>query len=214
MKNSTKDTASKPIAYKFGGAFFCEMPFYVNKHVLIPRFDTETLVEQVLKTPPCRVLDMCTGSGCIAVVLAKHGFDVTACDVSRAALRVAKKNAKLHGADIRFIRSDMFEDIDGNFDVIVCNPPYIRTSEIGKHDKSILFEPRLAQDGGTDGLDYYRTFAGTAGQSLCPGGRVFLEIDKDAAKEVKSILRLGGFCDIQIIKDKANNERVVRAIKK
>jgi len=144
---------SEPIAYRFGGAYFCELPFFVNKHVLIPRFDTEILVEAVIKTTPSAalrrlpplhtsvrerrggefsVLDLCTGSGCIAVVLAKHGYKVTASDISGKAVKIAKQNAKLHDVDIEFIKSDLFEKIGGKYDAIVCNPPYIKTNEIIK----------------------------------------------------------------------------------
>ena len=206
-----------PLQYKFGGAFFCELPFYVNRHVLIPRFDTEKLVEAVILNAGrdkagVRVLDMCTGSGCIAVVLAKHDFDVTAVDISRRALRVAKRNARLHDVNIKIIQSDLFSNIVGKFDVLVSNPPYIKTAEIGKYDASTLCEPRIALDGGADGLDFYRRIARGAGAFLPFGGKIFLEIDAKAAKEVETILRECGFCDIKIIKDSQGLASVIYGI--
>ena len=198
----------RPLAQRFGGAFFCELPFYVNRHVLIPRFDTELLVEEVIKNSKAgsSVLDLCTGSGCIAVVLAKHDFLVTASDISRKALRVARRNARLHNASIKFVRSNLFENIKQKFDVIVSNPPYIKTSEIGKHDKSILFEPRIALDGGADGLKFYREIIKNS------RGHLFLEIGHELENDVKKLLHEGGFRDIKVVKDKQGLSRVVHGI--
>ena len=205
----------KPIAYKFGGAHFCELPFFVNRHVLIPRFDTEILVETAVKHTKVggRVLDLCTGSGCVAVVLAKHDFRVTASDASRKALHVAKRNAKLHGVGIEFVRSNLFEKISPFFNAITCNPPYIKTREIGKHDASIFHEPRIALDGGHDGLEFYRKIIARAPKYLADGGKIFLEISHEQSADVKTILQHGGFCDIEIVKDQRGLSRVIHGRK-
>jgi len=181
-----------PIAYKAKKWFFCGLPFFVNENVLVPRFETEALVAHVIASSAKQssILDLCTGSGCIAVALAKQGFNVTATDIIN--LKVAKKNARLNKVKIKFIQSDLFT---GAFDIIVCNPPYIKTSDIGKHDKSILHEPRIALDGGTDGLDFYRKIIP---QAKC--NHIFFEVgDKSQAEQVKTLLQDANFCDIQII---------------
>ena len=192
------------------------MPFFVNKHTLIPRFDTEVLVESVIKHTKEgeSILDMCTGSGCIAVVLAKHGYAVTASDVSLRALNIAKKNAALNDVKVDFVKSNLFEKFYGKtFDAIVCNPPYIKTAEIGKHDKSVLHEPAKALDGGADGLDFYRKIGGQAALHLNDGGQIFLEISSEQLEDVKTILQSGGFCDIKVIKDARGLLRVINARK-
>jgi len=203
----------KPLAYRFGGAFFCELPFYVSKHTLIPRFDTEKLVETVILNTPegSTVLDMCTGSGCIAVTLAKHNYDVTALDISRRALKVAKRNANLHDVKIVFEQSNLFSNLSpfSRFNVIVSNPPYIRTQEIGKWDKSILQEPQIALDGGVDGLHFYRQIIKQAPDYLTSNGKIFFEIGHDQANDIKTLLQSTGFCDIKIIKDIQGLDRVI-----
>jgi len=203
------------MAYKSGVSYFCETPFFVNKNVLIPRFDTEVLVEIILldtSSKRCSVLDLCTGSGCIAVLLAKHDHIVTATDISRKALRVAKKNAKLNNVNINFIRCDLFPR-GGMFDVIVCNPPYIKTADIGKHDSSILHEPHIALDGGKDGLDFYRRIAKNAGGWLNCGGTLYLEICYEHSKCIKKLLQENDFHDIQIVKDQQGHDRVIKCSK-
>jgi len=187
-----------PIAYVAGEWFFCGLPFYINKHVLVPRADTEVLVDCVPKGD-VSVLDLCTGSGCIAIALAKRGFDnVTASDICKKALKVAKKNARVNKADVKFVQSDLFENIKGEFDVVVCNPPYIKTAELGKFDKSTLHEPKIALDGGADGLDFYRKIIS---QAKCK--QIFFEVgDKSQAQEVENILLAAGFRDTVIIGDR------------
>jgi len=193
-----------PIAYAAREWFFCGLPFYVDKNVLVPRFETETLVGEVTKYNPKNILDLCTGSGCIAIALAKSGFScITASDKSKSALHVAKKNAKTYKAKIKFICSDLFTGVKGKFDIITCNPPYIKTAEIGKYDASILHEPRIALDGGADGLDFYRRIIKDAPNSLAPSGLLFFEVgDKQQSLEVKSLLHGAGFCDITIVEDR------------
>ena len=186
----------------------------MNKHVLIPRFDTEILVETAILNlkPGAKVLDLCTGSGCIAVILAKHGFDVVATDISKKALKIAKRNAKLNSVQdkIKFIKSDLFENLGGyKFDAIISNPPYIKTNELGLFDKSTLHEPKLALDGGADGLEYYRKIALEGSKFGTPGAKFGLEICKNGLVDVQNLLRENGFHDIVVVKDRAGLERVI-----
>jgi len=209
-----------PIAYKAGRWFFCGLPLFVNEHVLIPRMDTELLVEKVIasvakqsQTDP-QILDVGTGSGCIAIALAKKMPDakITAVDVSEKALKVARHNAKLNKVNIKFIKTNFifFRELVA-FDVIVSNPPYIKTAEIGKHDKSILHEPKIALDGGKDGLDFYRYLAMEAQVYLKPGGLLALEIGHDQGESVKTLLQEWDWCDIKVYKDANGQDRVVTA---
>ena len=232
----------KPLAYRQGKWHFLDNDLFVNRHTLIPRFDTEILVEAVLKcglAKHAKILDLCTGSGAIAVALAKEGYNLTASDVSKKALKVAKRNAKLHNLDINFIHSDLFQNIkilplakrggtptgewlidrstpkgggvSSKFDIIVSNPPYIKTNEIGKYDPSILYEPKLALDGGADGLDFYRRIAKEAGEYLNQGGILALEIDEP--EPVVAMLEEAGFKDIKVINDLNNLPRVIVGMK-
>lgn len=198
----------RPEAYKKKAWHFWGHDLFVNKHVLIPRFDTEILVEEALKQigKRAKVLDLCTGSGAIAIALAKEGHDVTATDISHKALKVAMHNAKTHNLDIKFIKSDMFKNIQGKFDIIICNPPYIKTDEIGMFDETIFYEPRLALDGGEDGLKFYRIIAQQAGEYLTDGGLLALEIDDAVA--VKRIFEEHGWQGIQVFKDLLGHDRV------
>ena len=150
-----------PLQYITGEQEFMGMTFHVNSNVLIPRQDTETLVEEALKVvkPGMKVLDMCTGSGCIIVSIVHNVPEVegTATDISKQALLVAKENAKLNQVSVTFERSDLFDNVTGTYDVIVSNPPYIRTGEVVKLMPEVQeFEPMEALDGKEDGLYFYR----------------------------------------------------------
>ena len=184
-----------PIAYVAKRWFFCGLPFYITPDVLVPRADTEGLVD-VIPQGDFSILDLCTGSGCIAIALAKKGFrQIMASDICAKALKVAKKNAKLNGVKVKFIQSDLFENIKGQFDIVVCNPPYIKTDELGKYDKSTLHEPKIALAGGADGLDFYKRIIT---QADCR--QIFFEVGgKTQAQEVKTLLQNSGYCDIKII---------------
>ena len=157
---------------------------------------------------------MCTGSGCIAIAVAdKTGAHVVASDVSEDALATARANAEKNGvADkIEFVRSDMFGNIEGAFDVIISNPPYIPTADIQKLDREVKdYEPALALDGGEDGLDFYRIIAEKAGGFLAEGGRIFLEVGIGQAQAVGDMLK--GF-DTKIIKDMQGIDRIVCGVK-
>ncbi len=211
-----------PLQQITGSREFMGLEFYVNEHVLIPRQDTETLVERVLrdykgKNP--EILDMCSGSGCIAVSLALlGGFDrVTGADISPEALKVAEKNAEhLMGVKkITLVESDLFGSFpkDRKFDVIVSNPPYIPTKVIEELQPEVRdHEPMLALDGKEDGLYFYRRLALESGNLLKPGGAVYFEIGYDQGEAVSGLLREAGFKDIQVIQDAAGLDRVVCAI--
>ena len=203
-----------PLQYITGEQDFMGLNFKVNPGVLIPRQDTETLVEEVLKavTPGMEVLDLCTGSGCIAVSLAKFvpGAKVQGVDISPEALKVSEENARRNGVNVHFFLSDMFGQVEGKFDVIVSNPPYIPTGEIqGLMPEVKDFEPHLALDGKEDGLWFYRILAGQGKKYLKPKGTLMVEIGCDQGKDVSRIFKDNGYCDIKVIKDLAGLDRVV-----
>ena len=206
-----------PLQYITGVAPFMGMIFKVNSSVLIPRFDTEVLVDKVLKIVKStdRVLDMCTGSGCIILSI-KDKFptiDAVASDVSRAALLVAKENAKSYNMDIDFVRSDLFEKIKGEFDIIVSNPPYIKSAVIETLDSEVKnFEPYEALDGREDGLYFYRRIASDAKQHLKKEGRLCLEIGDDQGEEVSDILLREGYAPVDVYRDLNNKDRVIIAV--
>lgn len=203
-----------PLQYIVGETEFMGLRFKVNSSVLIPRQDTETLVEEVLKviSPGMKVLDLCTGSGCIIVSILHNAPDIEgyATDISKQALNVAKENAKLNEAAVDFERSDLFDNVTGTYDVIVSNPPYIKSSEIPALMPEVsVFEPLEALDGKEDGLYFYRKIIEKSGEHLKEGGRIFFEIGYDQGKEVSDLLLQAGFCDIKVIKDLSHNDRVV-----
>lgn len=201
-----------PIQKIFNKAYFFEYEFFVNNNVLCPRPETELLVEECLKVSKKtdNILDLCTGSGAIAVSLQKKlGANVVASDISGKALCVAKKNAKKLGANIKFIKSDMFEKIDEKFDIIISNPPYIPTKEIDELDVEVKnYDPKISLDGGADGLNFYRQIAMNAKKYLCERGRVFLEVGAGEAQIVKNMLDMEGFATF-VKKDYNGIERIV-----
>ena len=204
-----------PLQYTIGEQEFMGLRFKVNSNVLIPRQDTETLVEQVLKIvkPGMKVLDLCTGSGCVLISVLKNAPELTGMgsDISKTALLVAKENAKLHEVDAEWVRSDLFDNITETFDVIMANPPYIPTGEILSLMPEVRdFEPENALDGGADGLDFYRKIAGQVKDYLNPGGYVYMEIGYDQGEAVSELMRNAGFTEVEVIKDLARNDRVVK----
>ncbi len=218
-------SAREPIQYIMGEAPFFGYSFYVTPSVLIPRFDTEILVEEALRyvRPGSRVLDLCTGSGCILLtILSEAGRCFGAecnvrgdgSDVSDEALSVAKINAERLGVGANFILSDLFDNISGTYDIITTNPPYIRTGVIRELDPEVRdHEPELALDGKTDGLFFYRKIAEGAGMHLPGGGRLIMEIGYDQAEDVTRILSRSGFTDVCCIKDLAGCDRVISAVR-
>lgn len=204
-----------PLQYIIGEQEFMGLRFKVNSNVLIPRQDTETLVEQVLKIvkPGMKVLDLCTGSGCVLISVLKNAPELTGMgsDISKTALLVAKENAKLHEVDAEWVRSDLFDNITETFDVIMANPPYIPTGEILSLMPEVRdFEPENALDGGADGLDFYRKITGQVKDYLNPGGYVYMEIGYDQGETVSELMRNAGFTEVEVIKDLARNDRVVK----
>ena len=204
-----------PLQYIIGEQEFMGLRFKVNSNVLIPRQDTETLVEQVLKIvkPGMKVLDLCTGSGCVLISVLKNAPELTGMgsDISKTALLVAKENAKLHEVDAEWVRSDLFDNITETFYVIMANPPYIPTGEILSLMPEVRdFEPENALDGGADGLDFYRKIAGQVKDYLNPGGYVYMEIGYDQGEAVSELMRNAGFTEVEVIKDLARNDRVVK----
>lgn len=206
-----------PLQHITGHTGFMGLDFKVNRNVLIPRQDTETLVETVLgleKDKRIRLLDLCTGSGCIAVSLKKlGGYEyVAASDTDKDALNVALRNASILGAEVKLYHSDLFEAIEESFDVIVSNPPYIETAVIEQLSPEVReFDPHIALDGGEDGLDFYRRIIHDAAETdiLADGGRLYFEIGFDQAEKVKELLTEHGFAEIGEVKDLAGLDRVV-----
>lgn len=205
-----------PVQYITGYQNFMGLEFMVSKDVLIPRMDTETLVEEVLRLglSNVRVLDICTGSGCILLSILKYvyGSSGVGVDISDGALGVAKANSEALGIDATFIKSDMFENIpkDEHFDIVVSNPPYIRSDVIGTLMSEVKdYEPLLALDGSEDGLKFYRIIADRAPEYLNNGGMLFLEIGYDQGAEVSALLSAAGFMDVEVIKDLSGLDRVV-----
>jgi len=206
-------TNNIPVEHITNNKDFMKLNFYVDENVLIPRQDTEILVEEVIKRCNSgKILDLCTGSGAIAVSLSKYipNIRVYASDISQKALETAKRNAKNNDVDVTFIESNIFENIqDNDFDVIVSNPPYIETNVIESLSEEVKKEPHIALDGGIDGLDFYRTIASEAKKHLKKGGLLALEIGYNQAEAVTKLLE--EYNNIEVIKDLAGNDRVIIA---
>ena len=235
MNAITRRLGHYPVQYITGKQEFMGLTFSVNTDVLIPRQDTEILVEEVLRLniDHSRILDMCTGSGCILLSLMYYSNDCegVGADISDQALSVAGDNAgrlamddtfdmlfNMGGRDVRkhidtdritFIQSNLFNDIRGKFDIIVSNPPYIRSGEIPDLMEEVQFEPVLALDGHEDGLYFYREIINKAPGYLNPEGKLFFEIGCDQAADVVSLMEAAGFLDIKVVQDYAHLDRVV-----
>ena len=203
-----------PLQHLTHQAWFMGLEFYVDGRVLVPRQDTEILVEEAVKRLGSgqKVLDMCTGSGCILLSILKFMPDCqgTGVDISEAALEVARMNGKRLNIPAVFSKSDLFEQIDGYYDMIVSNPPYIPTSVIGSlEDEVRRFDPALALDGGEDGLDFYRRLIGASRDYLSPGGWLLLEIGHDQREAVLRMMEKAGYKELQAVSDLAGHDRVV-----
>ena len=220
----TKRAHHVPLQHIMGYTYFYGRKYMVNEHVLIPRQDTEVLVDEVMKltSDSSRVLDMCTGSGCIIISLAAAGhtaeyeYGAVGVDISDKAIEVAEYNSKLNGVPyVDFIKSNMFaelRDTGVKFDVIVSNPPYIPTKDIRElSDEVKLHDPLLALDGDEDGLKFYRAITRNAVNYLNEGGYLCYEIGYNQAQDVSDILLSCGYNDIRVVKDLAGLDRVVIA---
>lgn len=219
----------EPVQYIIGNIEFLGLTIRVGKGVLIPRPETELLVEEVIKTARIQnsefrskavgsfsILDLCTGSGCIALALAKEFpvAEVVGADLSKEALSYAKKNARENSIkNIRFLRGSLFEPVKGKkFDIITANPPYIKREEIDTLQREVRdWEPATALDGGEDGMDFYRAIISSAAEHLNPGGYIFLELGYDQAAEVQGLARKEGFGDISVINDYGSIGRILKA---
>lgn len=186
---------SIPIDKLFKKSYFYGLEFFVNQNVLSPRQDSEILIDTAIKfirESKCNtVLDLCTGSGCLAIAIKKNcAVNMTASDHSKSALKVARKNTKLLSADIKFILSDLFNKIEGRFDLIISNPPYIVRDEIETLDREVkYYDPLMALDGGSDGLDFYRRIALDAIDHLTDQGAIILEIGYNQKQDIISIFK-------------------------
>ncbi len=205
----------RPLWYCIGDTEFYGYKIKVDERALIPRPETELLAENAIECADenKRVLDLCTGSGAIAIAVNKEGGAlVTAVDVSEEAITLAKENARLNGAQIEFVVSDLFSEIEGKkFDVIVSNPPYIKKQDISTLQREVKdFEPILALDGGEDGLDFYREISKKAKEFLTEGGALLLECGIGQAEDVKNMLE--GYSSVEIIKDYEKVDRIVKAV--
>lgn len=215
-----------PYAYITGHKEFMKLDFKVNENTLIPREDTEILVQEAMNrvqnmlkndishySQKIRILDLCTGSGCIAIALAKYvpEVNIDASDISKEALRVASENATNNDVQINFIASNLFERINEKYDLIVSNPPYIVSELIPSLQKEVQHEPHIALDGGKDGLDFYKKIVNEAIMHLNSNGYVIFEIGYDQGQTVANILENMGYENIEVIQDYGGNDRVVLA---
>ena len=204
----------EPLQYILGIWEFMGLEFELCNHVLIPRFETELLVDFILKKETGDGLEIGVGTGCISISLAKIGnINMTGVDISEYAIKLSKKNAKKLDicSKTNFILSDIFPRKYSKFDFIVSNPPYISKLDMQNLPKSVLFEPKLALYGGKDGLDFYRKITKDASKFLNPKGRIYYEIGYNQAIDIKKILIQNGFINIHIIKDFAGFDRIVYA---
>ena len=204
----------RPLWYITGDVEFCNAIIKVDERALIPRPETEELaalaIEEVKKGRK-KVLDVCTGSGCIAIAIAKEtGEEVSAADLSEDALSLARENAEANGVQITLFQGDLLENVTGTYDLIVCNPPYIPTGFIPEMQREVReFEPHMALDGGADGLDFYRRMAQDAPSRLCEGGMLLFECGEGQAEEICALFEGK---KIEIVKDLEGVERMVKII--
>ena len=215
-----KRVQGAPLQYLIGTVDFMGCELGVNKAVLIPRFETEELVEKVLQDvnsqSALNILELGTGSGAIAIALAQHlkQAKITATDISAEALEVARKNAQHNGVfeKIIFLKSDWFSEVSGAFDVIISNPPYVDSQSLRELPKEVKQEPQIALDGGEAGLEAIRTIIEQAPLYLVEGGRLYLEIGETQAQSVFALARKT-FRTAEILKDSASRDRFLRAFK-
>lgn len=227
FENFEKRRRRIPLAQILGRQSFYGLDFFVNEDVLIPRADTECLVDLVLEdyadlakqagSSSLKILDLCTGSGCIGISVAKHlpYQELLLVDLSEKALAVAKKNAEKHlGENVTLLQSDLLTGVQGKkFSLLLSNPPYIVSRVIPGLDREVSeYEPKMALDGGEDGLVFYRRIAKKAKEVLLPGARLYLEIGYDQGESVKDIFQKEGYDEVEVFPDLSGNPRVLRGI--
>ena len=227
FENFEKRRRRIPLAQILGRQSFYGLDFFVNEDVLIPRADTECLVDLVLEdyadlakqagSSSLNILDLCTGSGCIGISVAKHLSyqELLLLDLSEKALAVAKKNAEKHlGENVTLLQSDLLKGVQGKkFSLLLSNPPYIVSRVIPGLDREVSeYEPKMALDGGEDGLVFYRRIAKEAKAVLLPGARLYLEIGYDQGESVKDIFQKEGYEAVEVFPDLSGNPRVLRGI--
>jgi release factor glutamine methyltransferase len=208
----------EPLAYILGWREFYGRRFKVTRSVLIPRPETETVIDLAKKAKPTKILDVGTGSGCIAITLALAGYRVTAFDISEQALRIARENAERLGAEVDFVQEDILHPTHkcGPFDIIVSNPPYICRSEATQMDENVLrYEPHLAlfvpDD---DPLRFYRAIVAYAEEHLVSGsGQMLFEVNRAYGRTVQELMRQAGYADVQLCQDQYGNDRIVKGRK-
>ena len=227
FENFEKRRRRIPLAQILGRQSFYGLDFFVNEDVLIPRADTECLVDLVLEdyadlakqagSSSLNILDLCTGSGCIGISVAKHlpYQELLLVDLSEKALAMAKKNAEKHlGENVTLLQSDLLTEVRGKkFSLLLSNPPYIVSRVIPGLDREVSeYEPKMALDGGEDGLVFYRRIAREAKAVLLPGARLYLEIGYDQGESVKDIFQKEGYEAVEVFPDLSGNPRVLRGI--
>ncbi|MGN0824286.1 MAG: peptide chain release factor N(5)-glutamine methyltransferase [Candidatus Coproplasma sp.] len=210
-----KRMTGRPLWYIIGDVDFYDCKIKVDERALIPRPETEILAQQAVNAleDGDKVLDMCTGSGCIAISIARHlkgkKVQITAADVSDAAIMLAKENANYNSVDITFVQSDLFSKVHGRFNLIVCNPPYIRSGEIPYLQSEVKdYEPRIALDGGDDGLEFYRRLSKEISRYIVRGGMLMLEVGEGQAEEVLKLFPKRDYA--MIVKDFSGVERFLK----
>jgi len=217
-----KRTQGVPLQYLIGTVDFMGCEISVNKAVLIPRFETEELVEKIIRDtnqkPALKILELGTGSGAIAIALAQHAKQakILATDISAEALQLARKNAEHNGVSehIAFLQSDWFSKVSGTFDLIVSNPPYVDSQSFKELSEEVKHEPKLALDGGEAGLQAIQTIIAQAPLHLVEGGRLYLEIGETQAQSVLAMTQENdAFRAVEILKDSAGKDRFLRAVR-
>ena len=213
LKLTEKRISGEPLQYLLGFWEFYGLPFYVGKGVLIPRADTETLVDvalEIIGDKQMKVIDLCSGSGAVAIAVAKKTkARVTALEKSNEAFAFLEKNVKLNEAEVECISGDVFDDHAEEYDLVLSNPPYIPTKVIEGLSKEVKKEPIMALDGGEDGLKFYKHLTASWKGRITDGGHLAVEIGYDQGESVSKLFEDNGFTEVKIYKDLSGNDRVI-----